>query len=315
MKKIFIICCCLWVATEVVADSNVIKKSLIKPISSTQGGAEFYDFQSFSLSSIDQERHYRITVATPQAPAPKHGYPVLYMLDGNAVLPALTNEMFAALQGSDWPVIVTLSYEIDRQVARVYDYTPSPLNPSSAPDISQFTGRGRESMAEQRLATKSYGGANYGGAELFWQFIEHRIKPNVAKRVQIDKERQSLWGHSFGGLFVLHTLFNHPTSFKNYIAVDPSLWWQQGQILTAESAFIHREQRPVINLLVQSSASRREGSVLAEDSLRQLAKRLSTLPELNVQYHDYFSHHHGSVRSASIPAALRMAQTNIKLTE
>lgn len=259
--------------------------ALTTPVSPVDKVSRFYQFERFSLSSDDQQRHYQVTLAIPNGPMPKQGYPVLYMLDGNAALPILTDEVFARLQSDDWPVIVTIGYEADAQTARVYDYTP------------QSTGN-----------TASSAGTKFGGANPFWQFIELSIKPQVSQRVEINPSRQSLWGHSFGGLFVLHALLNHPESFQSYIAADPSLWWQQGQILEAEAAFSQRGDRPKVELLIQRSASHRSGDTLPKDATRRLALRLSQLPELTVQYYEYFQHHHGSVRAASIPAALRMAQ-------
>ncbi len=34
-------------------------------------------------------------------------------------------------------------------------------------------------------------------------------------------------GHSLGGLAVVNTFFNHTNLFNAYIALDPSLWWDQ----------------------------------------------------------------------------------------
>lgn len=250
-------------------------------------GSTQYRFEKISFTSNDQERHYQINIAIPKAPAPANGYPVLYMLDGNAALAALNDQRLNRLQDADSPVIVTLGYDTDLYfdvVARAYDYTPA--------------------LIEKNLDN----GRKYGGAELFWQLIEQQIKPQVAQKVKLDLDRQALWGHSFAGLFVLHTLFNHPESFQTYIAVDPSLWWQQGLILNAEQPYQQRSQRPQAQVLIQQSSSRRKGDTLPENAMRHLAQRLSHLPELEVQYHEYFKHTHGSLLAASIPAALRMTQ-------
>ncbi|NND08506.1 MAG: hypothetical protein HKN87_19165 [Saprospiraceae bacterium] len=40
-----------------------------------------------------------------------------------------------------------------------------------------------------------------------------------------------LIGHSFGGLFVLHTLVNHPGIFNSYLAIGPSLWWDDQRLV------------------------------------------------------------------------------------
>jgi hypothetical protein len=40
-----------------------------------------------------------------------------------------------------------------------------------------------------------------------------------------------LIGHSFGGLMVVYTLLNHSNLFNSYLAIDPSLWWDDQAIL------------------------------------------------------------------------------------
>ena len=45
----------------------------------------------------------------------------------------------------------------------------------------------------------------------------------------------TLVGESFAGLFVLETLLVEPALFDQYIAVDPSVWWNQ-QVLVKSAA-------------------------------------------------------------------------------
>ena len=40
-----------------------------------------------------------------------------------------------------------------------------------------------------------------------------------------------LIGHSFGGLLVVNTLLNHNNLFNSYLAIDPSLWWDNKILL------------------------------------------------------------------------------------
>ncbi len=245
-----------------------------------------YQFEQHALSSADGQRHYRITLARPKAVMPERGYPVLYVLDGNAALAALDDSVLAGMAGGDWPVVVAIGYDTDLYFdppARSFDYTFTPL----------------QSPADGRA---------YGGAEPFWRLIEDRVKPLVQSRVQLDLARQTLWGHSFGGLFVLHVLFNHPDSYQGYVAADPSLWWQDGQVLEHEKAAAQRLDNATARLAIQRSQSRRSTDTLPEDVTRQLALRLSARPGLTVEYHEYFSHSHGSLLAASLPEALRVAQ-------
>jgi hypothetical protein len=39
-----------------------------------------------------------------------------------------------------------------------------------------------------------------------------------------------LVGHSYGGLFTMHTLLNKPQLFNSYVAIDPSLWWDEQKL-------------------------------------------------------------------------------------
>ncbi|MBI1306368.1 MAG: hypothetical protein GC181_07120 [Bacteroidetes bacterium] len=41
----------------------------------------------------------------------------------------------------------------------------------------------------------------------------------------------NIYGHSLSGLFVLHEQLNHPRLFRNYIALSPSVWVNNYQIL------------------------------------------------------------------------------------
>ncbi len=79
-------------------------------------------------------------------------------------------------------------------------------------------------------------------------------------------------------------------------------------ILKAETPYQQRNKRPQAQVLIQRSSSQRGNENLQDDATRNLAKRLSLMPELEVQYHEYFQQTHGSLLAASIPAALRMAQ-------
>lgn len=45
-------------------------------------------------------------------------------------------------------------------------------------------------------------------------------------------------GHSFGGLFTLHTLFTRPDLFQTYVAGSPSIWFNDEFLIGEEKAFI-----------------------------------------------------------------------------
>lgn len=77
----------------------------------------------------------------------------------------------------------------------------------------------------------------HGGADRFLQFISDELMPWVTKNYR-TRPYTILVGHSFGGLFAIHALTTRPEMFNAYVAVDPSLHWNdQGIVKQAETFF------------------------------------------------------------------------------
>lgn len=249
-----------------------------------------YQFSDLRLTSADGQRRYRIRIAQPRIAPPSTGYPVIYFLDGNAVLMELNAHLLAQLAVQKQPpVLVLLSYDNDLRIdskGRSYDYTPA---------------------SQQKVGKQPN-----GGADAFLKLIETQIKPAVAAQVTVNPQQQTLWGHSYGGLFVLHTLLTQPATFQNYIAVEPSLWWGKGFILQEAQRVIDRHP-PLsahLQLWIGGAEKMREAppiirqSQLPADAAQSLAKRLATLDGLKVDYREWPGLDHGAMLSAAIKPAL-----------
>ncbi|MDN3642496.1 alpha/beta hydrolase-fold protein [Lutimonas halocynthiae] len=73
-----------------------------------------------------------------------------------------------------------------------------------------------------------------GGGETFTDFIEKELIPFIDEKYPTSPYRTYV-GHSFGGLTVINTLISRPELFNNYVAIDPSLWWNnQGTLNEAK---------------------------------------------------------------------------------
>lgn len=182
-----------------------------------------YRFDTHMLDSADGKRRYRIQIAVPKQPAPAGGSPVLYMLDGNAALDALTDADLQALgTQAATPVLVAIGYDVSTRVdvvSRAYDYTPPTIENGKL--VPTPVVRGREG----------------GGADIFMEFIRTQVKPLARRQAVIDPSREYLWGHSYGGLFTLHVLFTQPDAFARYIVGDPSAWWNDGVLVNEWKRF------------------------------------------------------------------------------
>lgn len=299
---------CIVVLLLTTSGIAMARPDLSQPVGPTlaDSGSAYYRFSHFDLDSTDGQRHYRVWIAEPKRAAPAGGRPVIYLLDGNAALATLDEPLLAELDSHEPPVIVAVGYATDLRfdtTARAYDYTP-PL-PGGKPVI--------DDIARERRG---------GGADVFLDLLVQKIKPQVGERVSVDPQRQILWGHSYAGLFALHTLFTHPETFQTYIAADPSIWWQSGFILEEEKAF-KSPNSPVRLMLMRGMAERQRdngGAVSAvvrarqqataavpPDAAARMAERLAAYPAMQVSYREFAGLGHGPMLPASLIEALRMA--------
>ena len=66
---------------------------------------------------------------------------------------------------------------------------------------------------------------NYsGGQEDFYSFLSHELTPFLQKSYAIDSKHFGIFGHSFGGLFVLSALQQKAQIFSHYFSASPSIW-------------------------------------------------------------------------------------------
>lgn len=80
------------------------------------------------------------------------------------------------------------------------------------------------------LPTHNNGNKTSGAADKFLKFFKDELIPYINKTYPSDGDN-TLFGHSFGGVFVTYALLNEPQLFSNYIAGDPSYWWDNGVML------------------------------------------------------------------------------------
>mgnify|MGYP003543807271 CR=1 FL=1 len=64
----------------------------------------------------------------------------------------------------------------------------------------------------------------------FLNFIQQELFPFMKDHYRIN-DFKLLIGHSLGGYFALKTLYNHPTVFNGYVAHDPSIWYNNKELL------------------------------------------------------------------------------------
>ncbi|MEP6765095.1 MAG: alpha/beta hydrolase-fold protein [Gemmatimonadaceae bacterium] len=145
----------------------------------------------------------------------KAKFPVLYMPDG-------------ALD-EDFPhVVVTVDSLIALGVVRPFIVVGIPN-----------TVRRRDLTGPTRVKSDSAIAPAVGGSAKFRTFVRDELFPVISKKYRVTGER-AIVGESLAGLFILETFFVDPSMFDHYVALDASLWWNDG--LLVDSAAEHLKQ-------------------------------------------------------------------------
>ncbi|WP_299366340.1 alpha/beta hydrolase-fold protein [Winogradskyella sp.] len=135
-------------------------------------------------------------------------YPVLYLLDGNSHFYSVVG-MIRQLSSSNRNTVLPKMIVVGIP------------NTNRTRDLSPTKG-------------KHYNGdsatTNSGGGDKFMSFIENELIPYIDSNYPTESYRTFV-GHSLGGLTVMNTLINNPELFKSYVAIDPSMWWNNKNLL------------------------------------------------------------------------------------
>lgn len=76
-----------------------------------------------------------------------------------------------------------------------------------------------------------------GQSARFRRYIADEVKPWIEAEYRTDGE-DVLIGESLAGLFVVETLLREPTLFDAYIAISPSLWWDEEALVKTAPALL-----------------------------------------------------------------------------
>ena len=200
------------------ASLSIYAKPEMKPLPANiaEVGSEYYDFKIKEFVSKDPQKTYKVWLGIPKtAQNGQKAYPSVFMLDGNSAMSHLTEEILKSLYANDAPVLVAIGYKTNLPFAtalRSLDYTPADL----------LTGKpAQDPRNPERMS---------GGSADFRNVILKDIAPWVEQNVKLDAQKRALWGHSYGGLFVLDSLLDG-RYFSHFFAASPSLSWADERMM------------------------------------------------------------------------------------
>lgn len=101
-----------------------------------------------------------------------------------------------------------------------------------------------------------------GGSAAFRRFLRTELLPAVRQRYRTTVET-ALVGESLAGLFTVETLLLEPDLFDTYLALDPSLWWNNG-LLTQQAARLLPAYRGPAKTLYLATSSQGDTAATAQ---------------------------------------------------
>lgn len=178
--------------------------------------------------TLEENRAFWVRLPENYDPNGAEKYPVVYLLDGFSLQSTLE-----AVYNNYWG-----------------HYLPHMI----LVGISNRTNRTRDLTTSQiRMRRGSTMDAETGGAEDFTEFIQKELIPHIDNTYPTIAYR-TLIGHSYAGLFTINMLVNHSHLFENYIAIDPSIEWDNQKLLNQAKEKLKTESYKGKSLFVSLAA-------------------------------------------------------------
>lgn len=206
----------------------------------------------------------------------KDSLPVIYMPDGGTAedFPHIANTMNALIKANKIPPFLLVGIE----------------NTVRRRDLSGST----EVEKDKEIAPL------IGGAPKFRTFIKDELFPEINKRYR-TKNTKGIIGESLAGLFIMETFMTQPEMFDYYIAMDPSLWWNNHYLV--RTAKEHLAKFPEGNKRLWFAGS---SALDIAKHTKNLAKILTTENNKNLifQYSNEPKEEHATIYRATKEKAL-----------
>lgn len=148
-------------------------------------------------------------------------YPVLYLLDGDAHFQSVTGLLQILGTGVNGTfVLPEMMVVAIPNTDRTRDLTPT------------HVAVGFDGKPQPFLKTS-------GGMANFFTFLKTELIPRIESQYRTAPYRVFV-GHSLGGITTLNALYSIPETFNAYVAIDPSLWWDNQALLRKAKGYFSK---------------------------------------------------------------------------
>ncbi|MDD1750311.1 MAG: hypothetical protein LUO89_10595 [Methanothrix sp.] len=230
-------------------------------------------------------------------------YPVLFSLDGNRSFPLYsTMSLIFETPGrtTEEILIAGVGYQLDPDRLRGLAQWAAWRTRDLIPVPDEGTDRYWNKTLSALLGGEDQN-VRSGGAPRFLQSLREEIVPFVEANYRISSANRGLAGYSYGGLFVLYTLFHAPEVFTRYFAGSPTM---EDYLFEYEEGYASQHTDLEARLFITAGGNE---SDLLEPVQRMLTRLQSRgYPKLQVLSHVFEGEGHSSAYAASVSRALCM---------
>ncbi|WP_158799404.1 alpha/beta hydrolase-fold protein [Pedobacter sp. L105] len=194
---------------------------------------------SIQSKILNEQRKIWVYVPNSWTADSKQRYPVVYLLDGDDHFNSVVSMIQYLSQAGGNTICPEMIVVGIPNTDRIRDLTPTHVN--AAPPYTDS------------LMLKTT-----GGGERFVSFIEKELIPRIDS-LYPTQPYKILTGHSFGGLTVMNVAINHTKLFNSYICIDPSMWWDQMNLLNTTKKALREKNFSGTTLYLGIANTLREG--------------------------------------------------------
>ena len=171
--------------------------------------------------SLQEEREYWVHVPESYGKDDTQHFPVIYLLDGDSFFHTLVgiHKTLSKGKGRFYPPCIIVGV---LNTDRTRDLTPT------------ASAAGRDGKIHPDAQVQG------GGSAIFTRFLTRELR-SVINQTYRTNGKNILIGHSYAGLFTINTFLYHNDLFDIYLALDPSLWWDQGKLVKAAESLVQEK--------------------------------------------------------------------------
>lgn len=180
-------------------------------------GDVLLDHETWVIASelLAEDRRINLYLPPDYESDADRSFPVLYMPDGGVQedFPHVTHTLDSLITAGSLPPMLVVGIE--------------------------NTERRRDLTGPTRVDSDREIAPRVGGSVNFREFIRRELMPEIERRYRTNGTT-AIIGESLAGLFIVESFFEAPEMFDVYIAISPSLWWNDQILVKNAPAWLVR---------------------------------------------------------------------------